>query len=864
MQVQSVAAFPDLDRLPVFDARSYGVRADGSTNDTAAFQRALDACGAGGGGTVALPAGTLKIATSVSLASSAPLVLAGQPGTILDGRLSTDAYLVTLGGSRGASAALGADVARGGRVLNSTLSASVTAGDLLLVTSTDLWSAETSLPKGEMVEVEAVSGSDITLKSPLADSYTAATTTLFLLSMPRVQVRDLRVLRNSNHAGIRLQYAREFRCERLAFEGCRERSLYLLYGHIGTVQACTATDDWYSGTATSYGLAVVSCQHLACLGNHWFGGRHGITHGSLDAVTRWVSHLGGTCDNDHSGTAIYAYDVHAGCEEVNVAQMKIPNGVGVLGRNCAVESCTIECDSFEAGIRYYANVDSDYFIARGNRIRVGNVAGYGIGVTPRWAGVTVGRVDLSDNIISELSGLASGARFGILLTPNDSTINGVTLARVLLRDNDVTVGGTSQALRLTSNGAQKLAIDRMTVRGGRYRSQAANAAMFTPTLAGELHLQEVEFESGGASATGITVSGFADVFQRGVRNRATGSTPVGNTFLNSGKLWLDGCRYENWATRGLLLTGGSQQPTEVLLHNSQFPGCGANVLGTARVFSEIGNSGNVVADGTAAPTTNTWLAGDVVRNTGASPGQPLGWQCVVAGTPGYWAPLASLASILDQQRVLLWDVGSFDGTEPLEDGSGNGNDGRFGSTTGADAGDPTFSTDHLTFTADDYLEAADAASLNFGAADSFTLVKRFSYPSLPIATSVVAAKKLTTLSADAGWALWLNTSGQILGSIADGTTRISINGPTLTAGQVYTVALVRDADRRKLYLVVDEVRTAESSDTTTGSLTNALAFRVGQLSGAGGAFADFDLYGLSLHRRVLTDAETVEQGVGFV
>jgi hypothetical protein len=62
------------DRPDTFSVRDYGAKGDGKTDDTAAFQKALDACAKTGGGTVHAPrgnylfAGTLNVPNGVTLA----------------------------------------------------------------------------------------------------------------------------------------------------------------------------------------------------------------------------------------------------------------------------------------------------------------------------------------------------------------------------------------------------------------------------------------------------------------------------------------------------------------------------------------------------------------------------------------------------------------------------------------------------------------------------------------------------------------------------------------------------------------------------------------------------------------------------
>jgi hypothetical protein len=51
--------------LPYFDVRKYGATGDGKTKDTAALQRAVDECTAGGGGVVYLPPGAYLSGTVI-------------------------------------------------------------------------------------------------------------------------------------------------------------------------------------------------------------------------------------------------------------------------------------------------------------------------------------------------------------------------------------------------------------------------------------------------------------------------------------------------------------------------------------------------------------------------------------------------------------------------------------------------------------------------------------------------------------------------------------------------------------------------------------------------------------------------------
>lgn len=80
-----------MDRVRVFDIRSYGANADGLTINTSAIQQAIDACHAAGGGQVLVPAGVF-VTGSLELKSRVFLII--EDGAILRGSPDIDDYSV--------------------------------------------------------------------------------------------------------------------------------------------------------------------------------------------------------------------------------------------------------------------------------------------------------------------------------------------------------------------------------------------------------------------------------------------------------------------------------------------------------------------------------------------------------------------------------------------------------------------------------------------------------------------------------------------------------------------------------------------------------------------------------------------------
>jgi hypothetical protein len=59
-------------------------------------------------------------------------------------------------------------------------------------------------------------------------------------------------------------------------------------------------------------------------------------------------------------------------------------------------------------------------------------------------------------------------------------------------------------------------------------------------------------------------------------------------------------------------------------------------------MAESAGTGRRVAIDTGPPTTGAHGQGEIIFNRAPASGQPMGWVCTAAGTPGTWLPLANI------------------------------------------------------------------------------------------------------------------------------------------------------------------------------------------------------------------------------
>ncbi len=604
------------------------------TNDTAAVNSALATFAAAGGGKLVIPRDdwTFTGATGLTLTSTAaPIHVEAEPGTEFDMTGVSASVAMKLGGSATAtSAALGADVSKGADTITcATVAAAVVAGDIIQISSTDLFETLQNLVKGEFAEVLSVSGSTITLKSGLWDSYTASTTTVTLLQMPRVSVENLNLLGNANTTGLQVMYARDALLGGLRAEGFRITLMQLDRVFGATADNLAGRDFWYSGTSNSYGLVVSASQHIREIGLDLRGGRHAISHGG-SLPTRDVTTIGGTFDSHHAA-AQPAFDYHGNCEAVSILGATILNGLLVQASNAHVGGGTRIRGHNRSAVEIGPARSCDYVKIENADIE--SAAGFdGITYTPR-NGANVTTLGLLKIDVTVRAGAT-----GVRLTPAGASSTGATIDRLVVR-GDIAAGGASSAVDIGKSTAAYVGINTSAEFVGRFYAPASYTLALSGTSSARAKFGG-EFTTGGSGYGPILCQMFGDVVVAPEALLKGTNSPYRSTFANAGVLDMDCVTIDGASSVGGINAGTG--PTEARISNVRR----VNTTGTpsfpARTYSRINSSGKVTTSGTAAPAAGAWNVGDRCENTTPAVGSAKAWVCTVAGSPGTWVSEGNL------------------------------------------------------------------------------------------------------------------------------------------------------------------------------------------------------------------------------
>ena len=389
------------------DVKQFGAMGDGITDDTTSIQDAISSIAATGG-TLVFPVGTYKITSEITqtFPNDVNFKMLGY-GAIIDGSTSSGTYLFTLQGQQSTSSLLSASPNKMDTSISTTTSIGAVANDFIMLQSTDLWCpARTYYYKGELCQVLSTSGSTYNLGSQLFDGYTASTTTAYKLIMPTIEIEGMEFVRNGNNLGLNIQYATNVSVLNCKIHGARYAALQLTLCYGGLIQNNQIYDSWYSGTGTSYGVVVASCQFVKVVNNTISEARHCITTGGT-IPSRSHIYIGNSCLMHPSQGQNWAIDCHGNTELITI-EGNYANGVVCSGRSVIIVGNTLvgvnptpSGSSNVAIINIGAEGDIDYIEVRDNSLTSDYIytVTSGILFSPQRANGNYGNIIVSNNRI---------------------------------------------------------------------------------------------------------------------------------------------------------------------------------------------------------------------------------------------------------------------------------------------------------------------------------------------------------------------------------------------------------------------------------------------------------------------------------
>lgn len=274
----------DIKSNPLIDARLYGVKGDGVTDDTAALQAWLNYIGANGK-TGFLPNGRYRVTTTLTLSASANIMGESCDGAIIDFTEPTGEFLIEPASDPTALPGLAAPVSPNSREIKFVSAHALAVGDTIVVNdSTDYsWSGFRAYYRsGELFEVADIVDST-TIQVVGAPTVTVPTSTCRTFKMPRITVclENFTIRRTGNYllVALHLKHAVDSIINNMTIHGAAHGGMELSYGYNTNITNSRFVAH-AANAGNNYALFIVSSKSTNISGVYCNGARKGLDVGS--------------------------------------------------------------------------------------------------------------------------------------------------------------------------------------------------------------------------------------------------------------------------------------------------------------------------------------------------------------------------------------------------------------------------------------------------------------------------------------------------------------------------------------------------------------------------------------------------------
>lgn len=270
----------DIKSNPFVDARLYGVKGDGVTDDTAALQAWLNYIGANGK-TGFLPNGRYRVTTTLTLSASANIMGESRDGAIIDFTEPTGEFLIEPTSDPTALPGLAAPVSPNSREIKFVSAHALAVGDTIVVNdSTDYsWSGFRAYYRsGELFEVADIVDST-TIQVVGAPTVTVPTSTCRTFKMPRITVclENFTIRRTGNYilVALRLEHAVDSIINNMTIHGAALGGMELSYGYNTNITNSRFVAH-AANAGSNYALLIISSKSTNISGVYSSGTRKGL------------------------------------------------------------------------------------------------------------------------------------------------------------------------------------------------------------------------------------------------------------------------------------------------------------------------------------------------------------------------------------------------------------------------------------------------------------------------------------------------------------------------------------------------------------------------------------------------------------
>jgi uncharacterized protein YjbI with pentapeptide repeats len=366
--------------LDVVDSVVFGIDSGMSVTGTAAANAAALAAALANGGTIDVGPGTFALAGDVVMVSNTHLRMSA--GTILDISSAGAVDCLQADGTEGATMALTANALQGATTisLSAPNAATLAQGDWIRVASTAQFdTSDTDSEIGELVEVASVSGTTVTLETPLrGGAYNTADTAVAskITFVENIRISGGRIRgggtltsagSDADCNGVRIYLGRDCVIEQTIFERCDLSGVWLQDCIFCDVLSCDFRDAINDQQA--YGVLIDNaCQDCSVIGGTSARVRHHVTTGNstnTKGIPRRITFSSLHCYSTtpaRGGSGGDAFDTHAAAEDIKFVDCVSHYSTGA-GFNLECPSVSlIGCESYlstDAGFVYHNESDTE-------------------------------------------------------------------------------------------------------------------------------------------------------------------------------------------------------------------------------------------------------------------------------------------------------------------------------------------------------------------------------------------------------------------------------------------------------------------------------------------------------------------------